>query len=315
MPKYSNGYVPRNILIKIASGTDVNGYWEHLITPATLYKWNIALAYARRKWGKVMRISTGWNCYRPIAIQADARGRAEANGEPNSAALPGWSSHGGTWVSWKHTGGRWVDAMAIDVVPQALTWAQVDEAMRHAGFLVGAITKAIAGIDEPWHYIDLDPWAAVPAGDTGSAANLDKETEVKTYRKQDATARAGGRTVKPNAAFWLNTTKGASASKATNLVGGIGAYSISPHIYATGTPGDVLEVVLAWDDTKTVAPHSMHYTERITVDKDGFIRANREFKRDVKAGEAVYARLRASKTNKGPITVTVFDADAYLFLA
>ncbi len=178
MPRYANGRIPGGQLIKIGSGTDVNGYWEHQISPATLRKWQIALDYARLKWGKVMRISTGWNCYRPFAIQTDARHRAEANGEPKSAAVAGWSSHGGTWTSWKHTGGRWVDAMAIDVVPQQLTWAQVDEAMRYAGFLVGAITKDIAGMDEPWHYIDLDPWAAVPSGGaTGALASNESEED------------------------------------------------------------------------------------------------------------------------------------------
>lgn len=168
MPTYSNGRVPRARLIKIASGTDRNGYWEHQLPASTLRKWNAALDYARRKWSKVMRISTGWNGYRPYEVQVDARSRACASGNCNAAARAGWSSHGGTWVSAKYTGGRWVDAMAIDVVPQQLTWAQVDEAMRHAGFLVGAITKAIAGMDEPWHYIDLDPWAAVPSADLES---------------------------------------------------------------------------------------------------------------------------------------------------
>lgn len=180
MVRFANGRIPGGRLVKIGSGADVNGYWEHQISPATLRKWQTALDYARRKWGKVMRVSTGWNCYRPIAIQADARRRAEANGEPNSAARAGWSSHGGTWVSWKHTGGFWVDAMAIDVVQQQLTWAQVDEAMRYAGFLVGAITKDIAGMDEPWHYIDLDPWAAVPSGGNATPATTESEEDDMT---------------------------------------------------------------------------------------------------------------------------------------
>ena len=191
MTLYQNGRIPQGNLIKIASGADVNGYWEHLISPATLRKWTAALAYARRKWGKVMRISTGWNVYRPYAVQTDARKRACAAGNCNAAAVAGWSSHGGTWRNSRYTGGLWVDALAIDVVRQELTWAQVDEAMRHAGFLVGAITKAIAGIDEPWHYIDLDPWAAVPSGDLDSkpvtpapddkVPDLSEEDDMQTF--------------------------------------------------------------------------------------------------------------------------------------
>ena len=53
--------------------------------------------------------------------------------------------------------------MAIDVDPNGLTWAQVWEACTAAGFLFNAITIARAGIEEPWHIIDLHPWDAVPA--------------------------------------------------------------------------------------------------------------------------------------------------------
>lgn len=307
MTLYQNGRIPQGNLIKIASGTDVNGYWEHLISPATLRKWNAALAYARRKWGKVMRISTGWNVYRPYAVQTDARKRACAAGNCNAASIAGWSSHGGTWRNSTYTRGLWVDALAIDVVRQELTWAQVDEAMRHAGFLVGAITKAIAGIDEPWHYIDLDPWAAVPT------TTPTKEAEVIPYHRQDPNARGGGRSLTRGSSFWLNTTKGAGTSKASNIVGAVGEYSITLHVYATGTPGDVVEVVLAWDNTKTVAPHSMHYVERLVIDKDGRLNASREFKREVPAGYAVYARASAPKTNKGTVKVTVFDSDAHCY--
>lgn len=151
--------------------------------------------------------------------------------------------------------------------------------------------------------------AAVPP-----AKPAKKETKVKTYHNQDATARKSGRTVKPGEGFYLHITSGVAVSQASNIVGGIGAYSITPHVYATGTPGDVVEIVLLWDDTKTPGPHSPHYIERLVVDKDGQIKASREFKRSVAQGYAVYLRASAPATNKGPVKFTVLDADAYLFI-
>jgi hypothetical protein len=59
-----------------------------------------------------------------------------------------------------------VDALAIDVNENGLSWAQVWEAARANGFLCGAITPEMSGFPngEPWHIIDLDPYGAIPAG-------------------------------------------------------------------------------------------------------------------------------------------------------
>jgi hypothetical protein len=165
--RYSNGYVPDSALITIATGTDSNGPWKHQGSPHIIALWRATQAYAQKKWGITPGIRTGWNIYRPYAIQVAARQRACALGNCLGAASPGYSSHGGTWINKGFTGGVWVDALAIDVDPRGLTWAQVWEAGRAAGFLCGAITAALAGIDEPWHIIDLDPWAPAPA-DSGS---------------------------------------------------------------------------------------------------------------------------------------------------
>lgn len=167
------------------------------------------------------------------------------------------------------------------------------------------------GFNEGWHFLVRNIFNAVPSG--GGSTPKSKEDRVIAYHREDPNARGAGRLLKPGGNFWLNTSKGAGVSKASNLVGGIGEYSITPHVYATGTPGDVLELVLAWDDTKTSGPHSYHYIERLVIDKDGRLNASREFKRGVSRGFAVYARLAAPSTNKGDVKVTLFDSDAYLF--
>lgn len=169
---------------------------------------------------------------------------------------------------------------------------------------------------EPWH-IELigDPYE-VPALASGSSSSISssKEIRVKTYHKEDKTARKSGRTVKPGQHFYLHTKTGAPTSNATNVVGGVGPYSITAHVYATGTPGDIVELQLLWDDTKSKGSNSEHYAERLTVGKDGYIRASVEFKRAVALGYAVYARLTAAHANKGNVKVTVLDVDAYLFV-
>lgn len=167
---------------------------------------------------------------------------------------------------------------------------------------------------EPWHIeYQGDPWKpiATPAGE----ATI-KEAEVKVYRRQDTTARKEGRVVAPGGGFYLHRTEGLATSQADNIVGGIGEYSITVHVYAEGTPGDVAEVYLLWQDTKaTPRTNSPHYVERIEIGADGTARRNFEFKRAVASGYAVYARLNAPSTNKGNVKVTVFDTDAFLFLA
>ena len=301
-----NGEIPKGVLVTKASGRDANGYWEFQFTEATWARWLKAKAYAEKHFGSTLYIRSGWNVYRPLHIQWEARRRAVASGNPLGAAYPGSSSHGGNW--------RERDCLAIDVDPNGLTWAQVWEACRHAGFECGLITEQMSGIrgGEPWHIIDFNAFAPAPAS---TNKPLTKETKVKHYHRQDAAARSkNGRTVAKGQAFHLNTALGAAASHATNIVGKVGAYSITLHVYAQGTPGDALDVVLLWDDTRTSGAHSAHYVEHMVFDKDGFIRGNVEFKRGVAAGNAVYARISAPASNKGTAKVTVFDADSYLFL-
>jgi len=171
---------------------------------------------------------------------------------------------------------------------------------------------------EAWHFRIHNIFNAVPGtSSTGSKpiTTAPKEDKVKHYHTEDATARSGGRIVKPGNGFWLHRLKGQPISKASNVVGGVGPYTISLHVYAEGKPGDFVDVVLYWDATKTSGPHSPHYTHRVVIGRDGKARDNVTFQRGVASGDAVYARLGASASNTGDVKVTVFDADAYLFVA
>lgn len=159
MVTYRNGEVPYSVVsVVLASGSDRNGYWEFRCTPATAARWALAKRNAESMFGRTIFVRTGWNMYRPLHSQEVARRNACASGNCNGAAVPGRSSHGGSW------NGR--DCLAIDVDPNGLSWGQVDRAMVAAGFSAGLITEHMSGIrgGEPWHYIDFDAFGPVPAG-------------------------------------------------------------------------------------------------------------------------------------------------------
>lgn len=166
--------------------------------------------------------------------------------------------------------------------------------------------------NEAWHYKMKNIFSAVPSG--GGGTPIKKGIQVIHYHREDKTCRARGRDLAPGNSFWLNIIDKAATSQATNIVGGIGPYVLTLHVYATGTPGDAIDVQLYWDDTKTAGPHSGHYTERFVFDKDGVINGSVTSQRAVAAGYAVYANMRTPKTNKGPSKVTLFDSDAYLLV-
>lgn len=158
MVLYKNGQVPFSVVSEVlASGTNQDGYWEMRATPATAARWRYAKQLCVEWYGRPIYIVPGWNIYRPLHIQQQARDRACRSGNCAGAAVPGYSSHGGNW------NGR--DCLAIDVAPNGLSWAQIDKAMIAAGFAAGLITQAISGIPggEPWHYIDFAAFGPVPA--------------------------------------------------------------------------------------------------------------------------------------------------------
>lgn len=154
MTRYRNGYIPRDALISIASGTNKDGYWEHQMSPSQHLK-HIALVERARKRnnGRTLAITSGWNAYRPIEPQKQAKKKYGPD-----AAAPGCSSHGGTY------NGR--DAMAMDYGNWFWVYAGDKDAFyadcRAVGLTPGVIAR------EPWHVIDNDPWAALAAPASGS---------------------------------------------------------------------------------------------------------------------------------------------------
>lgn len=169
---------------------------------------------------------------------------------------------------------------------------------------------------EAWHFRVRNINKAVPGTAGGGSRPVVTKKEVKVvkhYHTEDATARKSGRIVKPGGGFWLHRLVGQPTSKASNVVGGVGPYTLSVHVYAEGRPGDFVDVVLYWDATKTSGPHSPHYTQRVTIGKDGKARETATFLRGVASGDAVYARLGAAAGNTAPVKVTIFDVDSYLF--
>lgn len=173
------------------------------------------------------------------------------------------------------------------------------------------------GFREAWHKTYRRPIGGAPTPTPGGQETNRDEDEVIPYHRADATARSKGRDLTPGTGFYLHTALGMPTGHASNVVGGVGQYSITPHLYATGTPGDVVTVYLLWQNTK-ISPtaagyNSAHYIERLVIDKDGMLQASREFKRRVDAGFAVYVRFDVPKTNRAAVRVTVADCDAYLF--
>lgn len=304
MTKYRNGYVPDSELVWFDGGTE-----KFRSTRKVIAAWNALVADVKKTHGVTLVITPGPNAYRDYAQQVAMKTKYTLLGKPNRAAMPGTSSHGGNYK------GR--DSMAIDVN----NWAAIGKTeffrmARKHGFATDQVIP-----QETWHIVMYDPFGPVPSTESSSSSSSSsssKDVKVKEYHYEDATARKSGRTVKPGGSFYLHNKTGLATSKALNVVGGIGPYSITTHVYATGKPGDAIEVVLMWQDTKDSNPktkNSDHYTERLEFGADGVIKSSTEFKRAVARGYAVYARLEADKGNKGDVKVTVFDTDAYLFLS
>jgi hypothetical protein len=154
MPTYSNGYIPANLLITFASGTNGDGYWEHQLSAGTLAKHRALVARAKQRTGKTLQATPGWSCYRPYKWQVVYRDRYG-----NGAAVPGTSSHGGVWE------GR--QTLAIDYHNWATVYGGDQAAFfadaRAVGLSPGMIMRSRGYPDEPWHLIDMDPWAPAPA--------------------------------------------------------------------------------------------------------------------------------------------------------
>jgi hypothetical protein len=155
MTRYQNGRAPLSELVQFDTGAG-----KHWGPAATRARWYQARSRIKARTGVTLHITAGWNVYRPYAEQVIGRANACNQGNCNTAAVPGYSSHGLTWRSARFTGGKWVDAAAIDVGDYwRVPWSIYKAEMEAAGFLVDGSTDDIAGIREPWHIIDLAPYA------------------------------------------------------------------------------------------------------------------------------------------------------------
>lgn len=137
------------------------------------------------------------------------------------------------------------------------------------------------------------------------------------YKKQDKNARGKGRMIPPGTGLFLHESID-DPGHASNVVGAPGYYSISPHIYIEGEPGDTVELLLRWQFSPGTGKvtNSDHYRQTLVIGEDGALKDNREFKGYVGSSTepvAVYVRLEAAKGNKKPVKVTMLDCDSYLF--
>lgn len=186
MSRYKNGQVPDVALSWLAAGTNADGYWEHLLPPATVRKHLALVLLGEQRRGRTLRITPGWNGYRPLAAQRTARTNACARGRCGDAATEGTSSHGGEYQG--------ADAMAIDYGNWAYVWgtqAAFYAACREVGLDPGVFSW------EPWHVIDRDPWAPSPAGEEskpdGVFMSLSDQQQNDLVDRVEGTAKAVAR--------------------------------------------------------------------------------------------------------------------------
>lgn len=150
-----------------------------------------------------------------------------------------------------------------------------------------------------------NPIAFTPVGGSSSS----KGTKVlKHYHYEDRQ----GRKLAPGGQMFLNNGK-----SDLNVVGGIGTYSITPHVYVSGlAEGDSVQIMLVWENTKYAKPSehpSGHYAETVRANRDGNVNHSVEFKRGVAKGDMVFVRVTAPASNVNTGTVTLIDSDAYLY--
>lgn len=176
MPRFPNGQVPRELQVVFATGTNGDGYFEHRLPPSAYQKVQALIAFGIRHYGRVLRLTAGWSCDRPISAQIIAR-RIYGNG----AAVVGTSSHGGCWAG-PVTGWRLVDTAAMDWSNWLYVFgsrANFYAACRAVGLIPGAIAPP-AFPDEPWHTIDLNPWAPIPAAGPSKPIDTEKDDDMFT---------------------------------------------------------------------------------------------------------------------------------------
>lgn len=152
---YSNGFIPDSMLVTFKTGWNSGeGAWKHQLSPGTYAKHLALVELARKNTGGTVSITDGWGAYRPYDSQVYARSLYGLG-----AAYPGTSSHGGFWEN--------QETLAIDY-----DWGGAYGWDRDAWFRDVRVVGLTPGLihpsrgngypDEPWHVVDLAPWAPPP---------------------------------------------------------------------------------------------------------------------------------------------------------
>ena len=183
MPTYRNGYIPESLLVSVGGGWDQYGRYEWLLSPGTKAKHDALLVRNPR-----LRPSPGYSCYRPYAWQVKYRSIWG-----DGAARAGTSSHGGFWENQQ--------TLAIDYGNWAYCYGNrdgKDTADKRAAFFADCRAVGLAPNlirpdrgypDEPWHVVDLTPWAAPAASDSKP---FDTTTADALLEEDMATLVTGG---------------------------------------------------------------------------------------------------------------------------
>lgn len=275
-------------------------------------------------------VSCNWKCHKnrpnggspePGTDYATAYGTDLAMAGDGTVAIVDNSASGGEG---RRLSINLADGRRVDYIHLSRIRVKVGERVKRGQ--KGVCNSGASGYGNDWYYgahVHVSLWErpGMPYRDTidfekyvGTPAPPAKGDTVIAYHYQDKDARAKGRNISPGNGLYLNINSGADNSKASNVVGGVGPYSLTAHVYAEGKPGDIVEALYLWDDTKTSGAHSPHYTETIVIPDEGFVKRSVEFKRAVASGFAVYLRVQAPKTNSANVKITVLDSDAYLFV-
>lgn len=215
------------------------------------------------------------------------------------------------------------DGRRVDYIHLSRIRVSVGDRVRRGE--TGVCNSGASGYGNDWYYgahVHVSLWErpGMPYRDTIDFEKYvgtptpppSKGDTVIAYHRQDKDARAGGRNITPGNGIYLNIESGGS-SNASNVVGGVGPYSLTAHVYAEGKPGDVVEVLYLWD-LPDKAEHSPHYIETVVIPDEGYVRRSVEFKRAVMSGSRVFLRAQAPKSNAANVKITVLDSDAYLFV-
>ena len=238
------------------------------------------------------------------------------------------AAHAGTisFYGWDSAGGGWM--IRVEASGYATCYAHMRELPANlglgskvkAGQVIGYVGQTGAATGPHLHFILVlgngsNAVNPVPYIKTKKPTIAKGKKEVIPYHRQDKDARAKGRTIAPGGHIYLNTKSG-GPSNAANVIGTVGEYSITPHLYAEGAPGDALDLALIWQDSKKgPSSNSRHYTVRAVFDKNGLLRISPEFKRAVPKGYRVFVRVDAPASNAKSAKVTLLDSDAYAFVA